>query len=106
VYPRVWAPCPGRASRQNPHILIRTDPRWPEQFIDGRQAALAFYRVYAFRDGLIGAVAALWDTGVMVLAVGVVAWAVIASAIVIVGSVVLGRWMQRKGRDIERRRGN
>jgi hypothetical protein len=40
----------------------------------------------------------------VVIAVGVVAWAVIATAVVFVGSVVLGRWLQRKGRDIERHR--
>jgi hypothetical protein len=40
----------------------------------------------------------------MVLALGVVGWVVIAFAVVIVGSITLGRWLQRKGRDIERRR--
>ena len=32
------------ASYLDPDILIRTDPRWPEQRIYGREAALAFYR--------------------------------------------------------------
>ncbi len=40
----------------------------------------------------------------MVIAVAVGVWTLIAFAVVIVGSVVLGRWMQRKGRDIERNR--
>ncbi|HWG07837.1 MAG TPA: hypothetical protein VN672_02405 [Solirubrobacteraceae bacterium] len=40
----------------------------------------------------------------MVIAMGVVIWAVIAFAVVLLGSVLIGRWMQQKGRDIERRR--
>ncbi len=40
----------------------------------------------------------------LVIATGVVVWAVIAFAVVFVGSVVLGRWLQRKGREIERNR--
>jgi hypothetical protein len=40
----------------------------------------------------------------LVLAASTVAWVIIISAVVIVGSVVLGRWVQRKGRDIERHR--
>jgi hypothetical protein len=40
----------------------------------------------------------------MVIAVAVGVWTLIAFAVVIVGSVVLGRWLQRKGRDIERNR--
>jgi hypothetical protein len=40
----------------------------------------------------------------MVIAAAVWVWTVVAFAVVIVGSVVVGRWMQRKGRDIERNR--
>jgi len=40
----------------------------------------------------------------MVLATAVWIWAVVATAVVFVGSVVLGRWLQRKGRDMERHR--
>jgi hypothetical protein len=40
----------------------------------------------------------------MVIAAAVWVWTVVAFAVVVVGSVVLGRWMQRKGRDIERNR--
>jgi hypothetical protein len=40
----------------------------------------------------------------MVIAAAVWVWTVAAFVVVIVGSVVLGRWMQRKGRDIERNR--
>jgi hypothetical protein len=40
----------------------------------------------------------------MLIAMGVVVWAVIAFAVVIIGSLILGRWMQQKGRDIERHR--
>jgi SnoaL-like domain len=32
------------AANMDPDILIRTDPRWPEQRIYGRRAALAFHR--------------------------------------------------------------
>jgi len=32
------------AANIDPHILIRTDPVWPEQRIYGRDAAMAFYR--------------------------------------------------------------
>ena len=32
------------AENVDPHILIRTDARWPEQRIYGREAAVAFYR--------------------------------------------------------------
>jgi SnoaL-like protein len=31
------------AESTDPHILIRTDARWPEQRIYGREAALAWY---------------------------------------------------------------
>jgi ketosteroid isomerase-like protein len=31
------------AATMDPHILIRTDARWPEQRIYGREAALAWY---------------------------------------------------------------
>jgi hypothetical protein len=37
-----------------------------------------------------------------VMAVGVVFWTVLATAVVFVGSIVLGRWLQQKGRDIEK----
>jgi hypothetical protein len=40
----------------------------------------------------------------MVIAVSVGVWALVATVVVVVGSVVLGRWLQRKGRDIERNR--
>jgi hypothetical protein len=40
----------------------------------------------------------------VVLALGVVVWFVLATAVVIVGSISLGRWLQRKGRDIEKNR--
>jgi hypothetical protein len=40
----------------------------------------------------------------MVIAAAVWVWTAVAFVVVIVGSVVLGRWMQRKGRDIERNR--
>jgi hypothetical protein len=32
------------AENMDPHILLRTDARWPEQRIYGREAAIAFYR--------------------------------------------------------------
>ena len=32
------------AELMDPDVLLRTDPRWPEQRIYGREAALAFYR--------------------------------------------------------------
>jgi hypothetical protein len=32
------------ADNLDPHVLIRTDARWPEQRIYGREAAIAFYR--------------------------------------------------------------
>jgi ketosteroid isomerase-like protein len=32
------------AGNMHPHILIRTDARWPEQRIYGEEAALAWYR--------------------------------------------------------------
>ena len=32
------------AGNMDPHILLRTDARWPEQRIYGREAAIAFYR--------------------------------------------------------------
>jgi ketosteroid isomerase-like protein len=32
------------AANLDPHILVRADPRWPEQRVYGREAALAFYR--------------------------------------------------------------
>ena len=35
----------------DPHISIRTDARWPEQRIYGREAALAFYRGPRRREG-------------------------------------------------------
>ena len=31
------------AATIDPHILVRTDARWPEQRIYGREAALALY---------------------------------------------------------------
>jgi len=40
----------------------------------------------------------------MVIAVSVAVWTLVATVVVVVGSVVLGRWLQRKGRDIERNR--
>ena len=40
----------------------------------------------------------------MVLATAVWVWAVLATVVVFVGAAVLGRWLQRKGREIERRR--
>jgi ketosteroid isomerase-like protein len=32
------------AARLDPDVLVRTDPRWPEQRIYGREAAVAWYR--------------------------------------------------------------
>jgi len=32
------------AANLDPHILLRTDARWPEQYIYGREAAIDFYR--------------------------------------------------------------
>jgi ketosteroid isomerase-like protein len=32
------------AANLDPHILVRTDPRWPEQRIYGREAVIAWYR--------------------------------------------------------------
>jgi hypothetical protein len=32
------------AETLDPHIFIRTDPSWPEQYIYGRDAAIVFYR--------------------------------------------------------------
>jgi len=32
------------AANFDPHILLRMEPRWPEQRVYGREAALAFYR--------------------------------------------------------------
>jgi ketosteroid isomerase-like protein len=32
------------AANFDPHILLRTDARWPEQRIYGREAAIAWYR--------------------------------------------------------------
>jgi hypothetical protein len=32
------------AAQMDPHVLIRTDPRWPEQYIYRREATLAWYR--------------------------------------------------------------
>jgi SnoaL-like domain len=32
------------AANMDPHIVVRTDPRWPEQHIYGRDATLDFYR--------------------------------------------------------------
>jgi len=29
------------ATNLDPHVLIRTDPRWPERYIYGREAAIA-----------------------------------------------------------------
>src|SRR5947208_5660970 len=48
------------AATIDPHILIRTDARWPEQRIYGRGAALAWYRelwrpaelAFRMREGL------------------------------------------------------
>jgi hypothetical protein len=40
----------------------------------------------------------------MVLATAVWVWAVLATVVVFVGAAVLGRWLQRKGREIERHR--
>ena len=34
----------GVAANMDEHVLVRTDPRWPEQYVYGRQAAVAFYR--------------------------------------------------------------
>jgi ketosteroid isomerase-like protein len=28
----------------DPHVLLRTDPRWPEQYVYGQAAAIDFYR--------------------------------------------------------------
>jgi hypothetical protein len=33
-----------RGGNQGPHIVVRTDPRCPEQVFYGREAALAWYR--------------------------------------------------------------
>jgi ketosteroid isomerase-like protein len=32
------------AARLDPDVLVRTDPRWPEQRVYGREAAIAWYR--------------------------------------------------------------
>jgi hypothetical protein len=32
------------AAALDPHILVRTDPRWPEQRISGRETVIAWYR--------------------------------------------------------------
>jgi ketosteroid isomerase-like protein len=32
------------AAALDPHILVRTDPRWPEQYIYGREAVIAWYQ--------------------------------------------------------------
>jgi ketosteroid isomerase-like protein len=32
------------AATMDPHIVVRTDPRWPEQVFYGREAALAWYQ--------------------------------------------------------------
>jgi ketosteroid isomerase-like protein len=32
------------AAAMDPDILVRTDPRWPEQRVYGRDAVMAFYR--------------------------------------------------------------
>jgi hypothetical protein len=32
------------AAIMGPHIVVRTDPRWPEQIFYGRQAVLAWLR--------------------------------------------------------------
>jgi hypothetical protein len=32
------------AAMLDPNIVIRSDPRWPEQFIHGREAAIDLYR--------------------------------------------------------------
>jgi hypothetical protein len=42
----------------------------------------------------------------MVLAVGVWVWVLVGFVVVVVGAAVLGGWLQRKGRDMERHRRN
>jgi ketosteroid isomerase-like protein len=32
------------AAALDPHVLVRTDPRWPEQRIYGREAVIAWYQ--------------------------------------------------------------
>ena len=32
------------AATLDPHVLVRTDPRWPEQRFYGREAVVAFFR--------------------------------------------------------------
>jgi hypothetical protein len=32
------------AANMDPHIVVRTDPRWPEQVFYGREAVLAWYQ--------------------------------------------------------------
>src|SRR5436305_10582377 len=58
------------AAKMDPDILIRTDARWPEQRIYGREAALAWYRE-------------LWESGGRDLRI---------EEIIDLGDRVLARW--------------
>jgi ketosteroid isomerase-like protein len=55
------------AANMDPHILLRTDARWPEQRIYGREAAIAFYRGLSESGGPDIRVEEMMDLGDRVL---------------------------------------
>ncbi|HEV2982246.1 MAG TPA: nuclear transport factor 2 family protein [Solirubrobacteraceae bacterium] len=55
------------AANMDPDILIRTDPRWPEQRIYGREAALAWYRELVEAGGTDVRIEEVTDLGDRVL---------------------------------------
>src|SRR5580704_19251800 len=55
------------AARLDPDVLIRTDPRWPEQRIYGREAALAWYRELVESGGTDVRIEEVTDLGDRVL---------------------------------------
>ena len=56
------------AAHMDPHVLIRTDLRWPEQHISGLQAALAWWQGLQESGGADVTIEELVDLGDRVLA--------------------------------------
>ena len=56
------------AANLDPHVLLRTDARWPEQRIYGREAAVAWYRGLRESGGPDTRIEEMMDLGDRVLA--------------------------------------
>ena len=55
------------APNLDPHVLARTDPRWPEQHIYGREAVIAFWRGLSESVGTDTRIEEIMDLGDRIL---------------------------------------